>query len=683
LDRIAAHIGLPIPSRIGDFDIVAVLGEGGSGIVYDARWGHREVALKVLHPALVATVKERDQFLAEARRLAEIHHAGVVKVLAVGEADDGRPYLAMEKLHGETLAARLGRGPVPVAQALELFGQLGDAVGALHARGLVHRDLKPENVVLVTGAAGREHAVLLDFGIAKEIDGRASTTTQEGGIRGTPAYMAPERFFGQPASVATDVYELAVTLFAMLAGRLPWEDSGDPEVRLDPRRLAELAPHVPAAVDVEVRRALSTRAQNRPASAAELRTGVLNAAGIQWTPRHTVDVKSGPISLPEGPVPVPVPVPLPLAGTTVDLHARKRSGKIVIAFAGVALATTGIGIAAHYLSTPGGAIETKAVEPAAVKAEIVGSGTGTGTGTGTGSSTGTGTGVAAAAMIAARPAATDLAAALNLFPDDELFAFGVHIADVQQDATLAPLIEMFGKSTPGVMLRAEANLAACSFDIRGRADWVLVGGPADDAAIDVVASGRWTRDEVDECLRIAVAADTRERSGDRITLLRGPHGDRTVGWLDERTFLLSSRKDADATWMTARLDDTTLPTGKLGPMLGELDLKAELWFAGDQAGGKRIAIAEDGTMSGLWGSLRSSRDEVTMDVFLRYPDAKTAAVERADLEKSVGSLGLDASMGHVTIEGKPAHDDVLHVDMTFSRVIAAILIDAVASKGSL
>jgi predicted Ser/Thr protein kinase len=663
-------MALPRPSRIGDFEIVGVLGEGGSGIVYDARWGHREVALKVLHPALVATSKERDQFLAEARRLAEIHHAGVVKVLAVGEAEDGRPFLAMEKLHGGTLAARLGRGAVPVAQALELFGQLADAVGALHARGLVHRDLKPENVVLVAGPDGREHAVLLDFGIAKEIAGRASTTTQEGGIRGTPAYMAPERFFGQPASVATDVYELAVTLFAMLAGRLPWDDTGDPEVRLDPRRLGDLAPHVPAAVDLEVRRALSTRAQNRPGSASELRGAVMNAAGIQWTPRQTVDVKSGPIVLP----------PLPELGLaqTVDLHrttgtAAPRVGKLVVIFGSVAVLATGIGIAAHYLSKPGNAIEAEA-PAAAVPAPPVAAVTPP--------PAGERPAAAASSIIAATPPPqSNLEVALNLLPDDELFAFGVHLADLQRDSTLSPLIELFGKSTPGVMLRAEANLGACQFDIRGHTDWVIVGGPADDTAVDVIASGRWTRAEVEDCLRVAVAADTAEASGDRITILKGPRGDRTVGWLDERTFLLSSRDGADAAWMTERLDDQTLPTGKLGPLLGEIDLGSELWFAGDEAGGKRIALAEEGEMSGLWGALRSTPDEVTMDVFLRYPDPKLAATARTELETSVGSLGLDASMGHVTIEQRPDRDDVLHVDMTFSRVIAAILVEAVASKG--
>ncbi|HEY4057660.1 MAG TPA: serine/threonine-protein kinase, partial [Kofleriaceae bacterium] len=259
-----------LPASLGDFRIVAVLGEGGSGIVYDAVWGPRRVALKVLHPQLADTERVRAQFFAEAQRLQAISHPSVVKVLAVGELPDSRPYLAMERLDGETLAHVIARGRIPLAHALELFSELCAAVATLHADSLVHRDLKPENVFIVDG----KHAVLLDFGIAKDLYAGASTTTMEGNVRGTPAYMAPERFFGQSASVATDVYELAVTLYAMLGGTLPWDDVSDPEARLSPRSLVELGANVPAELDVEIRRALSTRAQNRPASASALLAAV-------------------------------------------------------------------------------------------------------------------------------------------------------------------------------------------------------------------------------------------------------------------------------------------------------------------------------------------------------------------------------------------------------------------------
>src|SRR5687767_2999761 len=131
-----------VPPALGEFRISAVLGRGGSGIVYDAQWGPRRVALKVLHEDLAGAARVRSQFLSEARALQGISHSAVVKVLGVGELPDGRPYLAMEHLAGETLASVLARGPLTLGRAIELFDELCEAVAALHEQGLVHRDLK-------------------------------------------------------------------------------------------------------------------------------------------------------------------------------------------------------------------------------------------------------------------------------------------------------------------------------------------------------------------------------------------------------------------------------------------------------------------------------------------------------------------------------------------------------------
>src|SRR3712207_2664462 len=106
------------PRSLGEFLISGLLGQGGSGLVYDATWGPRRVALKVLHPSLVGTEGARTQFFTEAARLQAIQHPAVVKVLAVGSLPDGRPYLAMERLEGETLASVLARGPLPLPRAL-------------------------------------------------------------------------------------------------------------------------------------------------------------------------------------------------------------------------------------------------------------------------------------------------------------------------------------------------------------------------------------------------------------------------------------------------------------------------------------------------------------------------------------------------------------------------------------
>jgi len=265
------------PTELGAFTIIGRLGEGGSGVVYHARWGHREVALKILRDYLVDTESEKNRFFDEARILSEITHPGVVKVLNYGALPDGRPYLAMEMLNGETLAVRLKRGALRVSEALHLFDQLAAAVAAMHVRGLVHRDLKPENVYLVED--GR-YAVLLDFGIAKELDAPASTVTQEGGIRGTPAYMAPERFFGQPATQRTDIYELGVVLYTMVVGGLPWVRATDPEDRLNPRRPSELGVSLPGDLEAQLLRAMSTRPEARHGSVAEFAHTVRSAANL-------------------------------------------------------------------------------------------------------------------------------------------------------------------------------------------------------------------------------------------------------------------------------------------------------------------------------------------------------------------------------------------------------------------
>jgi eukaryotic-like serine/threonine-protein kinase len=281
-----------LPHQLGHFRVRGLLGEGGSGTVYEAAWGHRRVALKVLRKELLRTDREQERFLVEAALLQAVDHPGVVKVLGHGTLPDGRPYLAMEHLDGEALAARIARGPLPLAEALTLFDQLASAVHALHLRGLVHRDIKPENIIL-TGS----FAVLLDFGIAKAENAPASTITQEGSIRGTPAYMAPERFFGAAASPSTDIYELAVVFYAMVTGRLPWNDVADPSARLNPPRPSSLGYPLPEHLETVLLQALSTRAEARPASVAELARGMLAAANSP-VPRHTEDLP--PIPPPAG-----------------------------------------------------------------------------------------------------------------------------------------------------------------------------------------------------------------------------------------------------------------------------------------------------------------------------------------------------------------------------------------------
>ncbi len=275
---------------LGPFRVRGVLGEGGTSIVFEVEdEGGLVRALKVQSATDVST-KERARFLVEAERAGRVSHPALVPIEASGVLPDGRAYLVMPRLDGETLAARVVRGGLGVAEACALLEDLAAGLACLHAAGLVHRDVKPENVMLVPSP--RPRAVLLDFGIARASDEARTTTTLEGRVRGTPAYMAPERFFGAEASVATDVYELAVTLYVMLAATLPWPDDASASDRLDPRPLAHARADVPRVLSDVIARALSTRPETRPATVASFADTVRAAAdfALPTRPRATVDV---------------------------------------------------------------------------------------------------------------------------------------------------------------------------------------------------------------------------------------------------------------------------------------------------------------------------------------------------------------------------------------------------------
>ena len=266
-------------NQLGEFTIEGVLGEGGSAVVHAARGPDGEaIALKVARAGAIATDRDRRRFLEEATRLGLVEHPAVVRVLSSGLLPDGRPFVAMPLLEGETLARRLDRGRLSVEEALAVFEVLAAGVSALHEAGLVHRDLKPENVFL---AGSPPAPVLLDLGIAREVDAPDSTTTVDGLVRGTRATMAPERLFGRPASVASDVYELALVLYAMLVGALPWDDTADVDARLSAASPSATVVEVPQALSDVILRALSTRTEKRPVSARALARLVREAASAE------------------------------------------------------------------------------------------------------------------------------------------------------------------------------------------------------------------------------------------------------------------------------------------------------------------------------------------------------------------------------------------------------------------
>lgn len=203
-------------NRIGRYAVRRRLGSGGMGIVYAAHDDRldRTVAIKVLRPDVLVDEHARRRFTAEARAAARVSHPHVCPLYEFDE-HEGQPFLVMELLEGEPLAARLARGRIPPAEALPLADAMLSALAALHRGGVLHRDLKPSNIFLTPYGLK-----LLDFGLARPL-GEAYETrlTQPGLVMGTPAYMAPEQLLGGTIDERTDVFAAASVIYEMIAGR--------------------------------------------------------------------------------------------------------------------------------------------------------------------------------------------------------------------------------------------------------------------------------------------------------------------------------------------------------------------------------------------------------------------------------------------------------------------------------
>ena len=207
--------------RAGHYEIMARLGEGGMGTVYQVRHASldRVYALKVLSPSVMAFDRDAGhRFLREARSAARIRHPNIIDVFDYGTLSDGRPYLVMELLAGESLEDLVQRGPVPVATVLEVGLQLASALVAAHDRGVVHADLTPSNVLV---ASHDPFTVkLVDFGLSGAID--ELPVASAGFVFGTVHYISPEQLRGFPATEHSDQYSLGGVLFHLLTGAAPY-----------------------------------------------------------------------------------------------------------------------------------------------------------------------------------------------------------------------------------------------------------------------------------------------------------------------------------------------------------------------------------------------------------------------------------------------------------------------------
>ncbi|MGH9394503.1 MAG: serine/threonine-protein kinase, partial [Terriglobales bacterium] len=243
-------------TRLGQYEIIAALGTGGMGEVYRARDTRlkRQVALKVLSARLAREPQALDRFRREAELLAGLNHH---RIAAVYGFDEGA--LAMELVEGETLAERLRRGPLPLAEATAIVRQLAEALEYAHERGIIHRDLKPANIKITAD----DQIKVLDFGLAKALDPQSSqadpadsptlslAATQAGVILGTAAYMAPEQARGKAVDRRADIWAFGVVWYEMLTGRHAFAGETTSDILAEVLRaqpdLAALPPELPAA----------------------------------------------------------------------------------------------------------------------------------------------------------------------------------------------------------------------------------------------------------------------------------------------------------------------------------------------------------------------------------------------------------------------------------------------------
>jgi serine/threonine-protein kinase len=220
-----------VGQTVGKYKIVKLLGEGGMGCVYMAEQQlgttTRKVALKTLHKHLSHDPSIKARFDREAGTVAALEHPNTIQVYDFGAMDDGTLYLVMEFVQGKSVADTLiQEGPMPPARVENIMKQVCGSLEEAHGHGIVHRDLKPDNVVLCERAGQKDWVEVLDFGIAKrssEHDPNEAKLTQQGMVLGTPPYMSPEQFTGQPVDARSDIYALGVMAYEMLSGKLPWE----------------------------------------------------------------------------------------------------------------------------------------------------------------------------------------------------------------------------------------------------------------------------------------------------------------------------------------------------------------------------------------------------------------------------------------------------------------------------
>ena len=395
-----------VPVSIGDviagkYIVERVIGEGGMGVVVAAR--HREleqrVAIKFLLPEIAEQGMAAERFRREARSAARMRGAHVCRVLDVGTAENGVPFMVMEYLEGWDLATELERrSRLPHVEAVGHLLQACEALAEAHAAGVIHRDLKPANLFLESCADGSRRIKVLDFGVSKSLLDATpglGALTKTSNLVGSPLYMSPEQLdSAKDVDPRTDVWALGIVLYELIAGRTPFTGESIPQLVTAvlhdaPRKLSELDVHVPDGLESVMQRALAKPRNDRYGSVAELVNALMpfappQAAGAAGRVSRllslaeplavgSLDAARKPIgatpsgSLPLAAPPTPTPsgdVSTPLAWTRSQSRRKLRLGLSL-----GALLLLGLLVAGFYaLRAPTGSVAAETIEKPAVPA---------------------------------------------------------------------------------------------------------------------------------------------------------------------------------------------------------------------------------------------------------------------------------------------------------------------------
>jgi serine/threonine-protein kinase len=262
-----------LPRAFGPYELLSEIGRGGMGVVYKARQTtlDRIVAVKMILANQLASPEHVRRFHVEARAAARLQHSNIVHIHEVGHLL-GQHYIAMEYIDGQSLAARLSRGPLDTMAAVRILAAVARAVELLHQQNIIHRDLKPSNILLDAD----DHPYVTDFGLAKMF-GPGSESTTTGVIAGTFSYMAPEQAAGQGSEVGppADVYSLGAILYELLTGRPPFREENPLDTWMavlsrEPVPPRRLNPRIPLGLELICMKCLAKSAGDRYASSGAL-----------------------------------------------------------------------------------------------------------------------------------------------------------------------------------------------------------------------------------------------------------------------------------------------------------------------------------------------------------------------------------------------------------------------------